>query len=695
MKKVVFIAIAFLLIKDSFAQSVVIDRSKPPKAGPAPVITIGNPVIYKLSNGLTVLVVENHKLPTVRASFRIDAGPVTEGTKAGMLDIMGGMLNEGTTKKPKAKFDEAVDMLGANVSLSSSGGYVSALTRYFNQAFGLMAEALRNPAFPQESFDKLISQQLTGLKTVEKSASSISERVVNALAYGVKHPSGEFQTETSIKSLTLDDIKAAYKKYITPARAYLTFVGDIKPADAKALAEKSFGDWKGYPLTLEKVDVVDNPSRTEIDIIDVPNAVQSEISVVNLVHIPMNSPDYFPVLLANKILGGGADARLFMNLREKHGFTYGAYSSIGTGRFQNDFTASASVRNEKVDSAVTEFLSEINRIRNEKVTAKELQDAKAQYNGSFALGLENPARTADFASNILINNLPADFYRTYLQKINAVTVDDIQRVAKKYFNYDNTRVVVVGKQAQILPGLTAAGYAIKFYDKYAVPVTTVNNIAAKVDVTPEQIVDNYIKAVGGKEALEKVTSISSTGKMEIMGQTLPASMKQMAPNKEMFEISMNGNPVMRSVFDGEKGYQMQMGQKQEMSGDDVAEKKSAKGFFEQLYYKESDHKLEVKGLEKVNGADAYILAVTLPSGSQKTEYYDVKSGLLVKTSESKKQDNTDIETSTEYSDYKKIGDIYLPYKIGQTVVTPMGTQEFTITLDSVKLNEGVTADDFK
>src|SRR6476620_4389822 len=260
MKRIFFIALTFILVQGSFAQAI--DRSKKPKPGPAPSITIANPVVYKLANGLTVLVVENHKLPTVRASFRIDQGQVTEGSKTGLLSIMGGMLNEGTTTKTKAQFDEAVDILGANVSLSSGGGFTSSLTRYFPQAFGLMSDALRNPAFPQESFDKLISQELTGLKTIEKSASSIADRVVNALAYGVNHPAVEFETEGSVKSLKLDDVKTVYKKYITPTRAYLTFVGDIKPADAKALAEKAFGDWKGFNLALETVAQVPNPAKT-------------------------------------------------------------------------------------------------------------------------------------------------------------------------------------------------------------------------------------------------------------------------------------------------------------------------------------------------------------------------------------------------------------------------------------------------
>jgi predicted Zn-dependent peptidase len=223
-------------------------------------------------------------------------------------------------------------------------------------------------------------------------------------------------------------------------------------------------------LTFPVLAKVSNPVKTEVDVVDVPNAVQSEITVTNLIELPLGSPDYHAVLLANQILGGGADAKLFRNLREKHGFTYGAYSNTGSGRLQSTFSASASVRNEKVDSAVVEFLKEINVMRTEKVSPEVLQDAKNLYNGSFALGLENPARGAGFASNILINNLPKDFYRTYLQKLNAVTADDILRVSKKYFLHDNTRVVIVGKTEQFLPGLKKSGFDIKQFDSYAAPL---------------------------------------------------------------------------------------------------------------------------------------------------------------------------------------------------------------------------------
>jgi predicted Zn-dependent peptidase len=376
MKKIFIAATGLLFVTATMAQSAL-DRSQRPKPGPAPVISFKDPVMYKLPNGITVLVVENHKLPKVSATYSIDAGPITEGNKAGTLDIMGQMLGEGTTKMTKAQFDEAVDQMGAEVNLSAGGGSVGALTRYFEKAFTLMTEALKGPAFTQESFDKIKSQTLTDLKSNEKSAKAISANVVSALAYGLDHPNGEFTTEATVNNITLDDVKKAYAAYITPSRGYLTFVGDITPAQAKALAEKTLATWKGAALTLPQLKTVSNPAKTEVDLVDVPNAVQSEITVTNLVSLPMSSPDYFPILLTNQILGGGGDARLFMNLREHHGFTYGSYSRIGAGRFQTTFGATASVRNDKVDSAVAEILHEIDTIRTKKVSAEELSNAKA------------------------------------------------------------------------------------------------------------------------------------------------------------------------------------------------------------------------------------------------------------------------------------------------------------------------------
>jgi zinc protease len=693
MKKILLLAFTTAC----FMQSVVaqkLDRSQKPKPGPAPIIKFADPVIYKMPNGITVLVVENHKLPKITATYSIDAGPITEGSKAGVIDLLGGMLNEGTTTKTKVQFDEAVDQLGASVYIYGTGGSTSALTRYFDDAFLLMADGLRHPSFPMASFEKLKSQAITGLKSNEKSAKAISGRVVNALSFGLNHPSGEFMSEKSLNAITLADVKASYKKYVTPSRGYLTFVGDIKPEAAKAIAQKAFGDWKGTTLTLPVLAKVKNPAKTEVDVVDLSTAVQSEITVTNLLDLPLSSPDYHAVLLANQILGGGADAKLFTNLREKHGFTYGAYSSAGSGRFQSSFKASAAVRNEKVDSAVVEILKEINIMRTEKVNATDLQNAKNLYNGSFALALENPARMASFASNILINNLPKDFYRTYLQKINAVTPDDILRVSKKYFGHDDTRVVIVGKQETFVPALKKAGFAVNLFDRYALPVTaTTASSATAVKKSAAEIIAKYISAIGGEAELKKVNAIEMTGTMEVQGQKLNATIKQLAPNLENTEISMGGNVVMKQTFNGTTGSQSQMGQKKDTAPDELVRKKEKKGLFDQLFYGKG-YTLVVVGNEKVGTADAYKLNVTTPSGHKVTEYYDVTSGLLLKDEQSIKAAGTDIQQSVEYSDYRKVGNVLLPYKLNQSAQTPAGSQEFAIVISDIKVNTPLKAADF-
>lgn len=697
MKKIITLAIAVTFLSTGFAQ-IKIDRSKRPTPGPAPVITIKDPAIFSLSNGMTILVVENHKLPKVNATLNIDMGPVKEGSKAGVMDLMGGMLGEGTTTMSKAEFDEAVDMIGADVGLSFSGGSASALTRYFEKAFTLMGEGLKHPSFPQESFDKLKSQTITGLKSNEKSAAAIAARVSAALSYGKKTAMGEFTTEESVKGLTLVDVQEAYKNYITPSRSYLTFVGDITPAVAKALAEKVFGKWTGKKLELPVIGDVPNPEKTEIDFVDLPTAVQGEMRVGNLVNNPMNGTDYHALLMANHVLGGGAESKLFMNLREKHGYTYGCYSRLGSGRFQSTFTASAAVRTDKVDSAVAELIKEILNMRDGKITAEELDMAKAVYNGSFALGMENPATAATYASNILINNLPKDFYKTFLQKVNAVTIEDIKRVSMNYFSEDRSRIVIIGNAKKILPNLARLGYPIKKYDRYAEPVVekveevNVAQTAVTSDkVSAYNVIEDYLNAIGGKEQIKKINTILSNFSMELMGRSFTGTDKKMNPDKSTTEIKMGAMTVMKSAFDGTIGYQQQGPQKKDMDEGEIKEAKDDLGVIPQLFYNGAAYKTEYVGSGKVGDEETYRLKVVMPSGRTSVQQYSSKTGLLLFEETTTKQGGEDIPMTIEYKNYKKVGAVMMPFEITRNA----GGQEFTMKISEIKFNEGVKEEDFK
>lgn len=454
----------------SIAQKL--DRAKRPVAGPAPKISIADPVIFELKNGIKVLVVENHKFPTVSVTYHLDVGPISESPKVGVVNLLNFMLNEGTAVHSKAQFDERIEQLGGEVGVSATNGGASAITKYFQELFFLMAEALRKPAFSQAAFDKLKSQRLSNLNSNEKNAVTVSSRLVGALSFGPTHPYGEFATPQSVTAITLEDVREAYRKIVSPSRGYLIFKGDITPEMARNLAEKAFGDWKGEVASLPLVSKAENPKVLEVNVINLPNTVQAEITLAKLVELPMSSPDYHAVQIANQILGGGANGKLYRNLRERRGFTYGAYSKAGAGRYQSTFSASASVRNSKADSALVELIKEINLMRTEKQDPQVVKDAKNLFNGNFALSLENPGIGAGFAATIMINDLPKDFYRDYLQKLNEVTPEDVLRVSKKYFNTENARVIIVGKVADFLPGLIAAGFKVKHFDIYAKPLTS-------------------------------------------------------------------------------------------------------------------------------------------------------------------------------------------------------------------------------
>ena len=404
-------------------------------------------------------------------------------------------------------------------------------------------------------------------------------------------------------------------------------------------------------------------------------------------------------MIANQILGGGAESKLFMNLREKHGFTYGSYSRIGSGRWQSLFTASAAVRTDKVDSATAEIFREILNMRDGKISQEELDNAKAKYNGSFALDMEDPSRIASYASDILINNLPKDFYRTFLQKINSVTLADLKTVAQAYFNESNSRIVIVGNGSIIIPKLMRLGYPIKKYDRYADPVVekpiekNVNETGKNNNnISAAEIVESYLKAIGGKEEVKKINTISSIIGLDMMGRTFDGIEKKMNPNLQVTELKMGTMTIMKSVFDGKAGYQQQGPQKKDLTVKETKEAMDEKGIIPQLFYiTDPEYKLDYLGIGKVNDENTYRLKVLMPSGKTSIQEYGIQSGLLLKEETTSVQEEADIPMTIEYKNYKKAGTLLLPTEVTRNV----GGQEIPFIYKDIKLNEGVTDADFK
>lgn len=680
MKKLSYIAAAFLISGMLSAQKL--DLNAMPKPGPTPTINIAKPKTFTLPNGLQVLVVENNKLPRVSATLSIDRPPIYEGAIAGVNSIMADQLGKGTKTISKDDFNKKIDFLGASLNFSEKGAFANSLSKYFPQVLNLMADAIINPNFNAKELQDDKERTLESMKADEKNAKSIAARVNNALIYGKNTARGEFETEESIKKISLEDVENAYKKHYAPDNAYLVIVGDVKFNDVKSLITKAFSSWKKSNTKYASLEPVSNVASTEINVVDVPTAVQSIVNVGNVNSLKMTDANYFPAMIANFILGGGAEARLFMNLREKNGFTYGAYSDMNATKYSSEFSADASVRNEVTDKSVKEFMTEINGIS--KVKPEELANAKAKMKGEFIMALERPENIARFSLNQKVNSLPADFYNNYLKSIDKVTEADVAKAVSATIFPKQSRIFVAGKASDISEGLEKLGYPVKYFDKYANPVEkpAVKQVDANVNINT--VVDKYIAAIGGKDNVAKFNSLSYDANAKIQGMELNFKNVQAKGGKIFVDVSMMGNSMQKIVFDGTKGYMVAQGQKMDLPAD-MASKfaKNTEIFPELNFAKSTDYKLV--GSEKVNGEDVYVI-----KSNDATYYYSMKTGLKVGEIQKQKMGTQEMEIPTFYSDYKDVNGVKLPYVMKQTM---MG-QELEMKVNSYNVNQA-KEEDFK
>lgn len=677
-KQLTYIAVAFLFSGMLSAQKI--DLNAMPKPRPTPVINIAKPKTFQLKNGMTVMVVENNKLPRVNMSLSMDRPPYYEGDIAGVSEIMADQLGNGTKTLSKDEFNKKVDFLGANLNFSSGGASSNSLSKYFPEVLNLMADAIINPKFSAEEIQKSKERSIEGLKASEKSADAIASRVSNALAYGKNTSRGEFETEQSISKIQLSDVQNVYKKHYAPDNAYLVIVGDVKFDKVKPMVEKAFANWKKAGTTYPSLEPANNVAKTEINVVDVPTAVQSVVSVENLTTLKMRDPNYFPATIANYILGGGGEARLFMNLREKNGFTYGAYSSMSASKYSPSFSAQASVRNEVTDKAIKEFMNELNAIST--VKPDELENAKAKLKGSFIMSLEQPATIARFAVNQKVQNLPEDFYTNYLKSIDKVTAADVSNAVKSTINPNQSRIFVAGKASDISESLEKLGYPVKYYDSNANPVAKPTVQKVDAGVTVASVADKYIAAIGGKATIDKISSYTLNASMTMMGQNIDFKNIKAKGGKELILLTGNGTTFQKQVFDGKTGFSEQMGQKAEMTKEEIADRlKNTELFPEVGFAKSGDYKLA--GIEKINGEDSYAI-----KSNDTTYYYSVKTGLKTGETKTMSAQGQTFTIPTTFSDYKDVSGVKMPYTM---TVNQMG-MDMTMKVKSYEVNQAKDTD---
>ena len=689
MKKIVFLIALFVGITTTKAQ---VDRSIQPKPGPAPEIQLDEPQEFTLPNGLRLLVVENHKLPRASANLTIDLPPVYEGDLAGVNVLLSSMLGKGSQSIAKDDFDEEVDYLGARINFGSSSAFASSLSRYFPRVLTLMSEAALDPNFLAEEFEKEKEKILEGIKSDENSVSAAARRIENLVTYGKNHPYGEFLKEKTVNNVTLEDVKTYYQKNFTPVNAYLIVIGDVEFEIVKEQVITLFGEWSGSEVKAEAFEAAQNAKELSVNFVDMPNAVQSEVSIDFTTEVKKTDADYFPMLLANRILGGGAQARLFLNLREDKGYTYGSYSSFSTDKYtRSRLRAYASVRNAVTDSSVVELVKEVNTIKTTPVTQAELDQAKAKYVGDFVLALERPSTIAQYALAILTEGLPADFYTTYLKNINAVTIEDIQRVTQQYFHLDNARIFVTGKGSEVLENLEKMAplgkpLNLNFYDKYGESVARPNyEVVVPEGVDAPQIIARYLDAIGGKEAALAIKTKKEVASASMQGMSLEIISKKTNSQQSFLAVNMMGNTMQKQVVNKDKGYNEAQGQRMEMDENALADALKESAVFAELVV--DLDKISLVGTADINGKEAYEIKIN----DSKSFFYDTESFLKVKISETQEMQGNLMTQETLVGDYKEVDGLLFPHKITQS----FGPQKIDFITSSIELNLEFSAEDFQ
>ena len=688
MKKILSLIAGLLIISSVTAQTI--DRSIRPTAAPAKEIQIEDAKIFTLSNGLKVFVVEDHKRPMVFFSLSLDVYPALEGEKAGLESLTSSVMGTATKTRSKEEINNSFDLIGASFGVHSRGGYVSSLTKYQTTALELLSDVLLNPVFNQQELDLNVTREKTGLSALGDDGSSISKRISTALLFGKNHPYGEIETEASLDNVTISDMQNFHATYFAPNVARLVMVGDITEAQAKEYAQKYFGKWAKKNVPQTNYPTVTAPTGNKVAMVNKDGAMQSNINIAYPINYKEGAPDYIAAALADHFLGGGMSSILFQVLREKHSYTYGVYSDLNADRISGSFQLTAgrgdaaSVKAAATDSAIVEIFAAMNEMISKPVTNEQLNNAKATFAGGFGRSLENPSTIARFATNIDRYNLPKDYYKTYLKRLEAVTAADVQAAAKKYFLPENAWIIVVSDKSQAKKlEKFANDKTVQFYDINANPIEAPTTKSA--DISAEQIIANYVNAIGGADAIEKINDYKITASLSMMGQNLEMITAFKKPNHTVISIAMGPMVVQKIVFDGETLKMSGMQGSQDFTeGPEFEATKQEASACPEMNYFANGYQVTVKGIENIGGKDAYSLEV-IKGNNISMEYYDVETGLKIKTVVTTETPQGAMQQISEFSDYKETDGVKFPYTITQSA----SGMAMNATVSSVEVNKGI------
>ncbi len=443
-------------------------RTQPPEALPPVQFNIPPFETAELDSGLKIVVFEDSRLPLVSFRLAFFTGDIDDAEgDHGLTSAMTAMLTEGTSQHSSRELADKIERLGASVSANSSDDFTviaaSALSLYSSDILEILEEIVLRSNFPESELDLYKRNAIENLKFQRSQPGFLANEQTARLLYDTHPYSRVSPNQEEIEKLDREELVKTRRTRLIPNNAILIVVGDITKDEIVNEVSRRFHEWQAGSKTAKNLPTLPERSSRSLTIVDRPGSAQSNIILANLA-IDRNSPDYFPFLVMNQILGAGASSRVFMNLREEKGYTYGAYTRFDAKRHAGDFEATAEVRTSVTGVSLKEFFYELERIRDEKVSEAELADAKNFLTGVFPIRAETQEGLTNLLVTQFLYRLPEDYLQTYRDKVSAVTVDDVDRMAKKYVQPDKTAIVIVGDADEILPQVREYAADIEIFD---------------------------------------------------------------------------------------------------------------------------------------------------------------------------------------------------------------------------------------
>jgi zinc protease len=443
-----------------------------PKTAPKPLapvpFNVPQATRTTLDNGLRVVVIEDSRLPLVSYRLAFLAGDADDpADSVGLTSALTAMLTEGTENYSSRALAEKIERLGASISAHASDDFTivsaSTLALYNSEILKIVAEIVFKPTFPENELDLYRRNTVEHLKFQRSQPNFLAGEQKARILYG-KHPYSRVSPSAAdVEAITAEDLADLHRRLLVPNNAVLIVVGDVEQETIIEEIRDLFGDWQEGAIDRRHFSEPKPQESAKLTVVDRPGSAQSNIVLANLA-ITRNDPDYFPVLVMNQVLGAGASSRVFMNLREEKGYTYGAYTRIDARKDAGDFEATAEVRTAVTGDSLKEFLYELNRIRDEDVAPNELEDAKNFLTGVFPIRAETQEGLTNLIVSQELYGLPADYLNTYRDHVNAITVDDVRRVANKYIHPDRMSLVIVGDAGEILEQTRDYASDIEIFD---------------------------------------------------------------------------------------------------------------------------------------------------------------------------------------------------------------------------------------